>query len=66
MSLMHRFSYIRKENMLELKDSILKIEGEDYEKELAKVVKRFAFDKGLREKTVWGYYEQMRETGMVK
>jgi len=63
----HYYSEVKKKNMDKLKRLIKKIENsEDYEKELGLLVNGFAIDEGLREKTVWKYYEQLRKAGRVK
>lgn len=63
----HYYSEIRKKNVSELEQLIKGIEkAKDYEKELNLLVNNFALDKGLREKTVWKYYDQLRKAGRVK
>lgn len=53
--------------MKELQELVQTIEGaEDYEKRLDAVINNFAIDNGLREKTVWKYYDQLRKAGRVK
>jgi len=64
---MHYFSEVRKKNMSELENKIKKIENSpDYEKKLNTIILNFAIDKGLREKTAWRYYNQLRTAGKVK
>lgn len=63
----HYYSEVKKKNMKKLQGLIKKIEGnKDYEKELDLLINGFAIDAGLREKTVWKYYEQLRKAGRVK
>jgi len=64
---MHYYSEVRKKNMSELEKQIKKIEkSPDYEKKLNMLILNFAIDKGLREKTAWRYYNQLRTAGHVK
>ena len=63
----HYYSEVRKKNMLELENQIKDIENSpDYEKKLNVLILNFAIDKGLREKTVWQYYNQLRTAGRVR
>lgn len=63
----HYYAEVRKKNMKELQELVQTIEGaEDYEKRLDAVINNFAIDNGLREKTVWKYYDQLRKAGRVK
>ena len=63
----HYYSEVRKQNMADLEAKIKKIESaDDYEKSLENIILNFAIDRGLTEKTVWRYYEQLRRAGRVK